>query len=65
MRLALDSEQDDFVEAFADVLDRAATPAKVRRWLDDADPGEFEQLLAKPLACGNGQIGSSGILGMP
>jgi len=57
MRWALESEQDDFVEAFGDVLDRAAPPAKVRKWLDEADPSEFEQLLANDgwLAIGVGE----------
>jgi alkylation response protein AidB-like acyl-CoA dehydrogenase len=46
MRWALDPEQEMFVEAFAGWLERSASPAKVRRWLDDGDPSEFEALLA-------------------
>ncbi len=46
MRWALDSDQEMFVEAFGGLLDRAATPARVRGWLDAGDPSEFEQLLA-------------------
>jgi alkylation response protein AidB-like acyl-CoA dehydrogenase len=46
MRWALDPEQEMFVEAFANVLDRAAAPATVRHWLDEGDPAPFEQLLA-------------------
>jgi alkylation response protein AidB-like acyl-CoA dehydrogenase len=46
MRWALDPEQEMFVEAFAGWLERCASPASVRRWLDGADPSEFEGLLA-------------------
>jgi alkylation response protein AidB-like acyl-CoA dehydrogenase len=46
MRWALDPEQDMFVEAFAGWLDRAATPERVRHWLDDGAPDDFETQLA-------------------
>jgi len=57
MRWTLDSDQEMFAEAFGEVLDRAATPAKVRGWLDAADPSEFERLLANDgwLAIGVGE----------
>jgi alkylation response protein AidB-like acyl-CoA dehydrogenase len=46
MRWALDPEQEMFVDAFAGWLERCASPANVRRWLDAADPSEFEALVA-------------------
>jgi alkylation response protein AidB-like acyl-CoA dehydrogenase len=46
MRWALDPEQEMFVDAFSSWLERAASPAKVRRWLDAGDPSEFEELVA-------------------
>jgi alkylation response protein AidB-like acyl-CoA dehydrogenase len=57
MRWALDPDQEMFVDAFSDVLDRAATPAKVRHQLDAADPSEFERVLADDgwLAIGVGE----------
>jgi len=57
MRWALDSEQEMFADAFGDLLDRAASADKVRRWLDDGDPSPFERLLADDgwLAVGVGE----------
>jgi alkylation response protein AidB-like acyl-CoA dehydrogenase len=57
MRWALDPDQEMFVDAFSDVLDRAATPAKVRHQLDAADPSEFERVLSDDgwLAIGVGE----------
>ena len=46
MRWALDPEQDMLVEAFSGWLQSVAPPAKVRGWLDAADPSEFEAALA-------------------
>ncbi|MCU1480627.1 MAG: acyl-CoA dehydrogenase protein [Subtercola sp.] len=47
MRWAVDPEQQMFVEAFSDWLDRFATAERVRAWLDEGDAATFENGLAE------------------
>ena len=47
MRWVLDPEQRMLQESLVGWLRRAATPAAVRRWLDEGDPAGFESALAE------------------